>query len=173
MSDQPTRKSRSYSWVPLEENGTPTAKCSGLQYFQALKAKALPQQPITATIGWQVAEVEEGCVSLSLDCEEHLLHAGGYMHGGVLATLLDSAMAAAMMTTAPQGARCSTLQLSVQYLATVRKDVGRLIAEGKLSHRGRRVCAAEGLVRDEQNKVYARATATLLMTEETARAKSE
>jgi uncharacterized protein (TIGR00369 family) len=154
-------RSREYSWVPLAQAGAPLAGRSGLDYFNALRNGELPSQPITATIGWSIAAVEEGRVRLSLIPDEYLLNAGGVMHGGVLSTLIDSATAGAAFTTVPAHGFCATTSLSVHFLSAVKADVGELFAEGVVIHRDARHATAEGRVEDSRGKIYARGTATL------------
>ena len=165
MTDSEELRSRNYTWVPIEQVGPPLAGRSGLAYFQALRDGELPVQPIAATIGWETLEVEEGRVRIGLPQGDHLFHAGGLVHGGVLATLLDSAISSAVMTTVQASAICSTLHLSVQYLNAARTDVGDLFAEGTVTHRGRSVATGEGRVEDAAGKIYAMATATLKVSE--------
>lgn len=163
MTNVEPKRLRSYEWITPAFVGPPLKNRSGLQYFEALRDGAVPPQPIAATIGWSVIEVEAGMIRVRAAVGEHLFHGGGMVHGGVLATLLDSAMAGAVMSTLAKDSLCATLNLNVQFLANIRKPERLLTATGRLLQRTGKTAAAEGLVEDEQGNCLARATATILI----------
>jgi uncharacterized protein (TIGR00369 family) len=66
-----------------------------------------------------------------------LLQAGGAMHGGAIAALLDSVLVPAIGSALPEGSRYSTIDLHVQYLEAVAG--GDIVAEGWIVRRGRRI----------------------------------
>ena len=156
-------RSRRYGWIPIEAVGPPLAGRTGLAYFQGLRDGTIPAQPIAATIGWRVVEAELGRVRFAVTPAEHLFHGGGMVHGGVLATLLDGACAGAVMSTLPENALCASLALNVQYLNAVREPHD-LFATGDITHRASRIATAEVRLEDASGKLYARATATLMIT---------
>ncbi len=154
---------RSYGWTPLDELGAPLADRSGLSLFEALRDGDIPRPPVACTIGWFVDEVEAGRVCLSLPVAEYLMHGARIVHGGVLATLLDSAMAGAMITTLARGQGCTTLQLNVNFLRVASGAGGRLSCEGKVIQAGRRTGMTEAVLTDATGRVCARATSTYLV----------
>lgn len=87
----------------------------------------------------------------------------GTLHGGITATLLDSAMTCAVMSALPAGASATTLDLSVRYLRSAPLDGTRVWAVGDLVHRGRTVATAEGRLVDEHDRLLATATTTCLV----------
>src|SRR5215470_13692391 len=99
--------------------------------------------PIAATVGFRLAEVERGRVVLVGEVGEHLYNPIGVVHGGVAATLLDSACGSAVHTTLPAGASYTTLDLSVRYLRPATTDMGTIRAIGTVINRGRRTALAE------------------------------
>ena len=68
----------------------------------------------------------------------------GTVHGGMLATLLDSVMGCAVHTTLPKGRGYTTLEIKVNYVRAVTAASGMLAAEGSVVHAGRRSAVAEG-----------------------------
>jgi len=149
--------------MPADTSKAPLAERSGLEYFTALKNGTLPPQPITQTVGWQIETVEHGLLRLSLKPGGYLFHGGGLLHGGILATLLDSAMSGAVMSTLQAGQGCTTLQLNVHNIRGVRPDGGILIAEGRVRHAGRTSATAEGNLFDSAGRLHAHATTTCLI----------
>jgi len=154
---------RSYGWAPVETLQDALATMTGLEFFQALASGALPPQPITATIGWTVMEALPGRLRLGFEPQEHLFHAGGLLHGGVIATLLDSAMSGAVMTSLPFGRGCTTVHLSVDNIRAVRPDAGLLTVTGETTQCGRNAAFASGTITDAQGRLYARATTNCLV----------
>jgi uncharacterized protein (TIGR00369 family) len=158
-----TERHRTYSWQSLTPGANPLSHQSGLEFFQRLKDGSLPLQPIMQTIGWQIHTAEFGHLILELIPEEFLFHGAGLLHGGVIATLLDSAMSGAAFSTMAQGESCTTAQLNVHYLAPVSAKVTRLLIDGKIKQRGRQIITAEGTVQDEHHKLFAHATCTCVV----------
>ena len=62
----------------------------------------------------------------------------GTVHGGIAATLLDSALGCAVQTTLDDGVAYTTVSLEVKYLRPIRVDAGELRAEATVVHTGRR-----------------------------------
>ena len=68
----------------------------------------------------------------------------GSVHGGVAATLLDSCMGCAVHTTLDAGVGYTTTDLQVRYIRAMSSTTGRVLAEGRVVHAGRRTATAEG-----------------------------
>lgn len=110
-------------------------------------------------VGFDVEEVRRDYARLRLPFRRQLLQAGGVVHGGVAASLIDSAVVPAIGAAYEPGARFSTLDLHVQYLgAVVDED---LVAEGWIVRRGRSIvfCEAE-VVTDPGGRLIARGQMT-------------
>jgi len=85
------------------------------------------------------------------------------MHGGMLATLLDSAMGCAVMSMLRPGATFTTLELKTNYVRAATSRTGRLHAEGRVVHIGTRVATTDARVTDDNGRLYAHATSTCLI----------
>lgn len=116
-------------------------------------------------LGMEPASLEEGRVTFTLDPGDQHTNPMGMVHGGIAATMLDSAMGCAVHTTLEAGWAFTTLDLNVHYTRGVVPGSGRLTAEGTVVHRGRRVATAEGRVTDEQGRLVAHATTTCMVME--------
>lgn len=114
--------------------------------------------PYGLHLGIEILEVGGGTASLRLELTEHLCNRRGVAHGGALASLLDSALGAAVISSMEPQEWCGTLQISIQYNEPARH--GPLTAAGRLVRRGRRVAFAEGEVTDARGSVVARAHGT-------------
>ena len=87
----------------------------------------------------------------------------GTVHGGVFATLLDSACGCAVHSMLPAGVFYTSLDLSVKFLRPVTVATGPVTAEATVVHLGRRTALAEGRITDAAGKVYATATSSCLV----------
>ena len=114
--------------------------------------------PFNSYLGTKVVVKETGNATVVLDLAPHHLNRRGVTHGGVITSLLDSALGAAVISSIPAEWWCATTSLSTQFLEGAGQ--GRLTATGRVLRRGRRVAFAEGEVRDERQRVIATATGT-------------
>jgi uncharacterized protein (TIGR00369 family) len=88
----------------------------------------------------------------------------GSVHGGLAATLLDSAMGCAVHSTLPDATGYTTLELKVNFTRPITVDTGRTLCEGTVVHRGGRVATAEGrLWAERSGKLLAHGTTTCLL----------
>lgn len=132
---------------------------TGLQYVEALRDGQIPLSPMANTIGYKIMDVHEGSVTLKLTPQRHLFN-NVSLHGGTMATILDSAMSAAVNSALPKEARCRTLELKINYLDAPTADTGELTGKGALIQLCNRIALAEGRLEDNNGKLYAYATAT-------------
>jgi uncharacterized protein (TIGR00369 family) len=85
------------------------------------------------------------------------------VHGGVYATLLDSACGCAVHSALPAGARYTSLDLSVKFLRGLAVGTGPVRCEGTLVHLGRSTALAEARLTDAAGRLYAHATSSCLV----------
>jgi uncharacterized protein (TIGR00369 family) len=161
---------RTVTW----DDPTPTrvlgAGRDGLGLMQAIAAGELPPPPVARLLGMDLRSVEHGRVMFALAPAEEQLNPLGTVHGGVITTILDSAMGCAVHTTLPAGTTYTTLELKVNFVRAVVLGSGPVVAEGTVVHRGGTVATAEArLVREDDGKLVAHATSTLLVMPLSAR----
>lgn len=136
---------------------------SGLAYLKAMQSGELPPPPIAVLLGMWLSEVSEGRVVFAVDPAEYHYNPLGTVHGGILASLLDSALGCTVQSLLPAGSTFTTLELKVNYLRPMSTETGTVYAEGKIIHLGKRVATAEGRVTDAGGKLYAHATTTCII----------
>lgn len=136
---------------------------SGFEFLQKIVSGELPRPPIAALLDFQIVELQEGRAVFAVNPAEYHYNPIGVVHGGLAATLLDSAMGCAVHSMLPAGAGYTTLELKVNFIRAMTAETGRVRAEGKLIHLGGRTATAEGRVIDESGKLYAHATTTCLI----------
>lgn len=135
---------------------------TGLEQLLALRDHGMPTG-IGPFIGMAPEEVEDGRVVFGASARSEFANPIGTMHGGIAATLLDSAMACAVHTTLPPATGYTSLDISVRYLRPGPLDGSRLRAEGRVVHRGRTIRTAEAELTDERGRLLATATTTCLI----------
>lgn len=136
---------------------------SGFAYLQAMQSGELPPPPFAVLLGISISEVSEGRVVFVVEPSEYHYNPLGTVHGGVMATLLDSALGCAVQSMLQAGTSYTTLELKVNYLRPVTERTGTIYAEGKIIHVGGRIATAEGRLTDAAGKLYAHATTTCII----------
>lgn len=144
---------------PLEQ----LKQLGGLAFLQNVVSGAYPSPPISATLGFRFAEVEPGRAVVTMTP-----HAGHFnliqtVHGGVHATLLDTAMACSILSTLPPGQGFTTLELKINYVRPMTDATGEVRAEGKVINVGRTIATSEGRLTDSAGKLIAHGTTTCLI----------
>jgi uncharacterized protein (TIGR00369 family) len=132
--------------------------------LRAIAAGELAGAPIAHLMGFEPVEAEEGRVVFACVPGQQHYNPIGSVHGGLAATLLDSAMGCAVHSTLPEGSGYTTLELKVNFTRPITVDTGRILCEGTVVHRGGRVATAEGRVWAERSgKLLAHGTTTCLI----------
>ena len=132
-------------------------KLAGLAYIRAIATGALPQPPVADLLGIEIVEADEGRAVFALEPAEWMYNPIGLVHGGIAATILDSCMGCAVHTTLAAGVGYTTTDLQVRYIRAMGEATGRVLAEGRVVHAGRRTATAEGRVFTESRREADRA----------------
>jgi uncharacterized protein (TIGR00369 family) len=136
---------------------------AGLDFLLAMRDGRVPAAPIADLVGLSIGAVEAGRVAMRLVPAEYHYNPIGTMHGGILATLLDSVLGCAVHTTLPAGRGYTSLEIKVNYVRAVTEASGELSAEGVVVHGGRRSAVAEAKVVDARGRLCATASTTCLV----------
>jgi uncharacterized protein (TIGR00369 family) len=122
---------------------------SGVRDKQRLMAPFLVHCEIDRTIG------EGGVARNRVEVRDHLSNSSGAAHGGLLMTMLDSALAGAARSAVPDDHGMMTLDMQVQFLSPGR---GVLTGEGRVVRNGKTLIFCEGEIRDAAGELVAKAT---------------
>jgi uncharacterized protein (TIGR00369 family) len=159
-------RSRTITWADPVENAQRLSGMSGLDAMRAIISGEAPPPPIAVLMGFDLAEVDEGRAVFLGEAAEFHYNPLGVVHGGLAATLLDSAMGCAVQTTLPAGVRYTTLEIKANFVRAITLDAGILRCEAGVLYRGRRSATAEGsLVEDATGRLLAHGTTTCLVLE--------
>lgn len=135
----------------------------GLTLFKRMIAGELPAAPIGPTLNFTLVEVEKGRALFEGIPGAPHLNPIGTVHGGWMATLLDSCMGCAVHTTLAAGEVYTTLEFKVNLVRAVTPKSGRLKAEGTVTYRGGRIGTADGRLTGPDGKLYALGNTTCLI----------
>jgi uncharacterized protein (TIGR00369 family) len=116
--------------------------------------------PVAELIGLDAMRMEDGEAIMELEAGEQHSNPMGTIHGGILCDLADAAMGMAYFSQLEQGESFTTLELKINYLRPF--WTGKLVAHGRVVHRGKTVGMTECDVVDDQGRLIARATSTCL-----------
>lgn len=163
MSEQAAQRTRTVTWKDFREGLASARTRSGLEYLRAMAQGELPGPPIAELLGFGLVEVREGHAAFSVEPGEHHYNPIGTVHGGLAATLLDSAMACAVHSTLPVGASYTTLDLHVTFVRPIAHDTGTLTCTGDVIHVGGRMATAQGRVTDAAGTLYAHGVTTCML----------
>lgn len=158
-----TERTRTVTWEDPRPGVAAMPSMSGLEFLHAMMRGEYPGPPMAALLGMRLVAAELG--TATFECEPHESHYNpiGAVHGGLVCTLLDSAIGCAAQTTLPAGQGYTSIELSVKYLRAVSPDSGTLTCVGRVTKPGSRVAFAEGVVTDSSGKAVATASGSLLV----------
>jgi len=108
--------------------------------------------------GYELDSIGDGKAVMSLRVMDRHKQIHGVVHGGVLASLADTAGAMAAYPLLPKGTRLATVEMTINYLEPV--DRGPIIAEARVLRLGRTLAVAECEIKDAEGKLAAKSLLT-------------
>ena len=156
-------RTRTVTWEDPLVSARAGATLSGIDYLRAIAQGKLPPPPIALLLGFDIAEVAEGRVVFTAETGEHQYNPIGVVHGGLAATLLDSAMGCAVHSRLPAGRGYTTLEIKVNYVRAIKRESGPLRAIGTVVHMGGKTATAEARLLDREGRLVAHGTTTCML----------
>jgi uncharacterized protein (TIGR00369 family) len=157
------RRERTFSWTDPVAIVRAMASMSGAEFFAAFAEGKIPPPPIMRALDFDGVSFGAGNAAFRLTPREFHDNPLGTVHGGVLATLLDSACGCAVQTMLPARVQCTSLDLSVKFLRPVTVATGPVTAEGTVVYLGKRTALAEARITDATGKIYVTATSSCIL----------
>src|SRR5690349_20173752 len=140
---QQATRTRTFGWTDPTLHAELLGRRPGLELLRAMAAGELPPPPIMNLIDYGGMTADEGPVTFTLQPQEFHYTPLGCVHGGVIATVLDTATGCAVHTTLPAGVGYTSLDLAVKFLRTLTVATGPVTVTGEVLQRGRRTSLAE------------------------------
>lgn len=156
-------RTRTVTWKDPSLGVTAATTLTGLEYLRAMARGNAPPPPLSLLMGFKLDEIEEGRVTMSVVPAEYHYNPRGVAHGGLAATLFDSALGCAVQSLLPPAYAAPTLQLQTNFIRPITIATGKLTCTGEVIHFGKKTATAEGRLTDAQGKLYAHATATFII----------
>lgn len=139
------------------------AAMTPMDFFDGIGRGDLPSPPINAVLDFTPVQWASGLFVFQGTPDQRHYNPLGSVHGGYIATLLDSCMGCAVHTLLKTGQGYTTADLRVSYIRALRSEVGPVRAEGRIIHVGRSTALAEGRLYDVDERLYAVASTTCLI----------
>lgn len=156
-------RSRTFEWKDPSVSAAAVGQRSGLDFLHDIVAGRLPAPPIAATLGFTLEQAEFGGAVFTMEPGEEHYNPIGSVHGGVYATLLDSAAGCAVQSVLPAGMGYTSLDLSLKFLRPMNVDTGKVRAVGSVLNQGRRTALAQAELFDARDRLLAHATSSCML----------
>ncbi len=135
---------------------------TGFELIDGMRRGKFAHPPIAEVLDFRLQEVRIGEVVFEGQSRFEFCNPMGTIHGGWYATLLDSAMACAIVSALPPGRWCTTLEFKVNFMRPV--PIDRMVrARGEVVHAGRTTAVAEARLVDADGRLYCTGSTTNLV----------
>jgi uncharacterized protein (TIGR00369 family) len=114
-------------------------------------------------MGLELVETGEGTATVDMTPSADMANHSGFVHGGIISTLADSAMGRSVHTLKPGVTRAMSFDLKLNFINAANMDE-RLRATGKVVHAGRRTVVTECRIEGNEGRLVATASATFAVT---------
>lgn len=121
---------------------------------------AFASVPYARFLGLELGDLADGQVSVHLQVRDELLQNQGVVHGGALASLIDTASAFAVLSQIDINERVTTTDLTIHYLRPVTS--GRMTATARVIRGGRRLFVLSVEVSNDDGSLVATAVTTYI-----------
>ena len=156
-------RSRTYEWADPLDTAEKAKSMAGYDFLNGILNGSIPPPPIAQTLDFRPLTLETGKVVFEFIPKEFHYNPIGSVHGGVIATVLDTVLGCALHSKLPAGAAYTSLELKVNFIKAVTNNSGILKAEGRLIHIGKSTAFVEADLKDESGRLYAHAVSTCML----------
>jgi len=155
---------RTYAWTPPgQADLSRLAALDGLAQLEAMVDGTAPRPPIMDTVAMTGFYPSRGSVTVTLRVEPFHYNPLGSVHGGIIATLLDTAAGCSVHSTLDVGEGYTSMDLTTKFLRAATVESGLLTCVGSIIQRGRRTALAQATLTDEAGRTIAHATSTCMI----------
>jgi uncharacterized protein (TIGR00369 family) len=113
-------------------------------------------------IGLEIGQIADGACTSEMQLKPCHLSIAARVHGGVLASMLDTTLGGAVFGAIPTGKGCATLSFNINFHRPVIE--GRLMCRARLCNLTRQTAFASGEIHDDKGRLIASATGTFFLT---------
>jgi uncharacterized protein (TIGR00369 family) len=141
----------SSKWIQLD----------GREFLEQIGRREIPLPPILSVLDISEGRIGDGWIEFSMRPQGYMLNLAGTVHGGVLATLVDSALTCALVTRLPKGMACTTIDLQMRFFRPVHLSTQLLTARAEIINAGKTFGTTQGEIRDSNGRLIVHATSSL------------
>lgn len=138
-------------------------KMSGIEYINLLIKGKVKKPSVFDSMGIKLVQATNGVVLVQCTSNEKFLNPMGTVHGGYTSTVLDTAAGFAVHSVLDSGERYATVDLNTKMFRPLPKNT-KLSCEGKIINRSHSLGVSEAHLFDGEDKLYAHATCTCMIT---------
>jgi len=159
----PPDRYRVVTWQDPAELLRAAHELNGLELLHRIAGRQLPPPPVADLVGFAPTFISPGLVVFGFEPREEHYNALGTVHGGIVTTILDTAMSCAVHSELERGVAYATVELKTSFVRPVTLGAGSFRAEGRVVHQGSRIATAEGKLLDEAGTLYATSSSTSMI----------
>jgi uncharacterized protein (TIGR00369 family) len=130
------------------------------RYVEAV-TKVVNQCPYFSLLSMEIKDLQWGLSVLEIQLSEKHLQPFGFVHGGVIASILDAATFWAVFPQVENGIGLTTVEMKVNFLSPAQK--GKLIAKGRCIRLGKTLALGDAEIRNHERGLVAHGTATMMV----------
>lgn len=139
------------------------AGLAGHEVLAMMLAGELPVPPFAPTTRIDLVEVAPGRIVFTGTPDRAFLNPMGTVHGGWIATILDSAMGCAVHSSLKPGQLYTTTSMTVNYVRPLLAESGEVRCEATTTHHGARLATSEGKLFDQKGRLIAHGSETCMI----------
>jgi len=132
---------------------------TGLDYLKQMIAGTVPSATMGDHVNIKTVEASEGRAVMHAVADGTHLNPMKSVHGGFVATVLDSACGCAVMSTLPEGKMFTSIDLAIKFMRPIPRGE-TLICEGMVQKPGRTVAFVEATLKTQDGKILAHGTSS-------------
>ena len=156
-------RTRTFTWDDPNATAKLVGTMSGIELLRLVAEKKAPAPPMARALGFDIVDVGDGFAVFEVQPQEYHYNPTGSVHGGLAATVLDSALGCAVLSTCDARTAYTTVELHVNLTRAITKDTPRLRCEARIVHAGRTIRTSEATLKDASGKLYAHGTSTCML----------
>lgn len=124
-------------------------------------SKVVNRSPYFSLLSMKIKDLEWGTSILEVQLEEKHLQPFGYVHGGVIASVMDAATFWAVFPKVKDGMGLTTVEIKVNFLAPIQK--GKLVVQGRCIKIGKTLALGDATIKSAEGNLIGHGTATMMI----------
>lgn len=148
------------------------ADATGLSYLRGLISGDIVAPPVAQVLGIEVVKADPGAVQFTMPVKTFFTNHLGLLAGGILSTVMDSALGCSILSAIPENKDIVTLDLNVDFLRPVHGGSGLVTVDAEVVHLGRNRGMASCRVVDAEGRLCAVGKSSCLIRDKASPAQS-